>query len=153
MDLVFLVYAISLLEGFKVLFGMIICSGFVALVGSTAHIFSWKFESNEYSWNLNKDGTVKEKVLAGRRLGEKVFKYSFIAVFLAGFANILLPSEKTAYMMVGAYATQKVAENQSVQETGKKVLTIIEQKLDSYIDEGVKEAEKKVKSVIKDGKN
>jgi hypothetical protein len=42
--------------------------------------------------------------------------------------------------MVGAYATQKVAENEKVQETGQKVLSIINNKLDSYVEEGIKKA-------------
>ena len=54
--------------------------------------------------------------------------------------------------MVGAYATQKIAENDKVQETGKKVLTIIEQKLDTYVDEGVKEATKRAEAALKGDK-
>jgi hypothetical protein len=55
-----------------------------------------------------------------------------------------LPAPKTAYMMVGAYAAQKVAENGKVQETGGKVLELINQKLDGYLEEGMKEAEAKI---------
>jgi hypothetical protein len=47
--------------------------------------------------------------------------------------------------MVGAYATQKIAENDKVQETGSKVLKIINQKLDGFIDEGIEQAEKSAK--------
>ena len=47
--------------------------------------------------------------------------------------------------MVAAYAAQKVSENDKVQQMSGKVLTIIEQKLDGYIAEGIKEAESKVK--------
>ena len=50
--------------------------------------------------------------------------------------------------MVGAYAAQKVAENDKVQQMSGKVLTIIEQKLDSYIEDGIKEAEDKVEKKI-----
>jgi hypothetical protein len=56
-----------------------------------------------------------------------------------------LPAPKTAYMMVGAYAAQKVAENGKVQETGGKVLELINQKLDSYIEEGLEQVQKKGK--------
>jgi hypothetical protein len=48
--------------------------------------------------------------------------------------------------MVGAYATQKIAENDKVQETGSKVLAVINQKLDTYIEEGIEKAEKAAKS-------
>jgi hypothetical protein len=145
MDLALLIYGISLLEGFKLLFALLITLSLMMAIGSGIFTCTWKFDSMEYSWNLNRDGTVKEKILAGRRLGEKIFKYSIIVSFVAGFFNILLPSERTAYMMVGAYATQKVAENEKVQETGKKVLTLIEQKLDSYIESSIKEVEKSKK--------
>ena len=142
MDLALLIYGISLIEGLKVFFGMIIVTSIVALFISGIFTCNWKFDDSEYSWDLNKDGIVKERVLSGRRLVANIFKYSLVATIIAGFANILLPSERTAYMMVGAYATQKVAENEKVQETGKKVLTLIEQKLDSYIDSSLKEVEK-----------
>jgi sensor domain CHASE-containing protein len=145
MDLALLIYGISLLEGLKVLFGMIIVTSIMALIFSGIFTCNWKFDGSEYSWNLNKDGTVKERILAGRRFVTNIFKYSLVATIIAGFANILLPSERTAYMMVGAYATQKVAENEKVQETGKKVLTLIEQKLDSYIESSMKDVEKSKK--------
>lgn len=64
----------------------------------------------------------------------------------------LLPNEKTAYLMVGAYATQQVVESDIAGKVGNKLLdsakntteisgkivTIINQKLDAYIAEGVK---------------
>ena len=52
--------------------------------------------------------------------------------------------------MVGAYTAQRVAENPKVQAMSGKVVTIIEQKLDSYIEEGIAEAEKNVKSKVKE---
>jgi uncharacterized membrane-anchored protein YitT (DUF2179 family) len=113
---------------------------------------TWKFDGSEYSWDLNKDGTVKEKVLAGRRFGEKVLKYSFITLIIASIVTVLIPNEKTAYTMVGAYAAQKVVENNKVQDMSGKVLTIINQKLDTYIDEGIQEAEKKAEKAIKGDK-
>ena len=48
--------------------------------------------------------------------------------------------------------TQKIAENDKVQQTGQKVLTIIEQKLDSYVDQGVKEATKRAEEALKGDK-
>ena len=69
---------------------------------------------------------------------------AFWLVVISAIILILIPSEKTAYTMVGAYAAQKVAENDKVQQMSGKVLTIIEQKLDGYIDDGFKEAEEKL---------
>jgi len=49
----------------------------------------------------------------------------------------LIPSEKTMYVMAGAYATQQIAENPNVQRIGGKIVTVIDKKLDEIIDEGV----------------
>lgn len=54
------------------------------------------------------------------------------------FFLAILPSEKTAYTMVGAYAAQRLAQNSEVQALSGKVLTIIEQQMDKYIAEGAK---------------
>ena len=67
-----------------------------------------------------------------------------IVLVLASFIQILIPNEKTAYTMVGAYAAQKVVENEKVAQMSGKVLKVIEQKLDSYIDEGQKKVEKEL---------
>lgn len=152
MDLALLVYGISLLEKVITFFGVVIFFGLIVSFVTAIFTLSWKFVGNEYSWNLNKDGSVKEPVMRGRLFGQKMFKWSIVISIFSAFILIALPSEKTAYMMVGAYATQKVTENEKVQETGKKVLTLIEQKLDNYIDEGIKSAERKVSKEIKGDK-
>ena len=61
-----------------------------------------------------------------------------IATICLSFVLAILPSEKTAYTMVGAYAAQRLAQNTEVQEMSGKVLTIIEQQMDKYIAEGTK---------------
>ena len=91
MDLALLVYAVSLLEGFKFFFALTIVLSVVVLIISGIFTATWRFDGSEYSWNLNKDGTVKERILEGRRFGEKVFKYAFISMILAGLANTFLP--------------------------------------------------------------
>lgn len=49
--------------------------------------------------------------------------------------NIAIPSERTAYIMIGAYATQQIAQDPKSAQIGSKVLTIINNKLNSIIDE------------------
>ena len=150
MDLALLVYGISLLHGIEGFFvGMIVISSIVAIVSGIVTA-NWKFSGSEYSWDLNKDGTVKEKVLAGRRFGEKAFKWSLVVFFISALLNVLIPNEKTAYTMVGAYAAQKVVENKGVQDTSDKVMTIINQKLDKYIDEGIAESKKESVKKVKE---
>jgi hypothetical protein len=149
MDLALLVYCISLLDRVHGLLFFILFFSIILFIISGIATSTWKFDGSEYSWDLNKDGTVKEKVLAGRRFGEKD---SFITLIIASIVTVLIPNEKTAYTMVGAYAAQKVVENNKVQDMSGKVLTIINQKLDTYIDEGIQEAEKKAEKAIKGDK-
>lgn len=149
MDLALLVYVISLISGFSFFLG--VTSGasaiafFILSIVNAEHTFS----GSEYSWNLNRDGTLKESVVQQRKLLKRFWKISLIVFVLSAIINILIPSEKTAYTMVGAYATQKIAEDSRTQEIGGKVLTIINQKLDSYVEEGIKKAEDAAKAKTK----
>ena len=145
MDLVLLVYCISLLSGFS---GIGITIMIVSASAVAFLIMYRAMECNEAGYYSDYENEKR------RQKGEnasKIIKFSIIAWFCSALFLTFLPSEKTAYMMVGAYAAQKVVENDKVQETGGKVLKLINQKLDDYIDEGTKEVEKKAKS-IKDKK-
>ena len=55
--------------------------------------------------------------------------------FLLLFSS-LLPNEKTIYLMAGAYATQKIAENDRVQKIGSDVLEVIEKELSELKNNG-----------------
>lgn len=136
MDLALLVYGISVLGKFLPTLGIIVGFTIAALVISLIYRFA---ALGIESWDSAV--IVKQKMEARVPL-EKWIKRFFILLGITSLVAIATPSEKTAYMMVGAYATQKVAENEKVQETGKKVLTLIEQKLDKYIEEGLEEAAK-----------
>ena len=120
MELSLLVYLISVLGnlipalGFLTAFGLLI-SAFSAI--------SFMIARSEY---------VKETTV---NLIKKVFAISMTVGCVAGFLNIIIPNEKTAYIMLGAYATQKVAEDPRTQEIGSKVLKAINVKLDSYVEE------------------
>lgn len=49
--------------------------------------------------------------------------------------SILIPSEKTIYIMAGAYATEQIASNERVQKIGSDVLQVIEGKLEKLKQE------------------
>jgi hypothetical protein len=126
MDLALLVYVISLLHGIGAFFFCLICA--CGLVGVGNFIY-WI----DYSHDDEQEAGVKKRLWT-----------AFWVAVASAWMLILLPSEKTAYTMVGAYAAQKVAESDKVQQMSGKVLTIIEQKLDGYIDDGIKEAQDKL---------
>lgn len=127
MDLALLVYAISLLHGIGTFFVVLAGMCVLTVIGNAIY----------YSDYCN-DGTEKAKSTIGR-----MWKAFWIFV-ISCWVLILIPTEKTAYTMVGAYAAQKVAENEKVQQMSGKVLTIIEQKLDGFIEDGIKQAEEKM---------
>ena len=108
MELVWLVYAIALL-------GNIIFFMFVLVVACGAVSF----------FHLVNEDIAK-------------IKPWLIGAVSLSFVLAILPSEKTAYTMVGAYAAQRLSENSEVQALSGKVLTIIEQQMDKYIAEGAK---------------
>lgn len=134
MDLALLVYAISLLHGISTFFVALILVCGAAGIGNFIY---WIDYSNS-----------KEREEGVRK---RLWKAFWVGV-ISAWVLIIIPTEKTAYTMVGAYAAQKVAENDKVQQMSGKVLTIIEQKLDSIIDEGVEEAKKKAEEVAKKAK-
>lgn len=127
MDLALLVYAISTLEGVKAILGGLVALSIVICVALFIYMGDQYGDDN------------KNKAWAWKRI-----KMWFATGLASLFFFALLPTQKTAYTMVGAYAAQKVAENERVQQLSGKVLKIIEQKLDDYIDEGIDEAKKKV---------
>jgi ABC-type protease/lipase transport system fused ATPase/permease subunit len=144
MDLVWLVYVISLLSGLHGLLGAFIVVSVCTMIALLIYRAAECSEASYYSAAENTKRVANGVWAMGH------VKTAFAVFIVSAIGATLLPSEKTAYMMVGAYATQKVAENEKVQSAGGKVLNIINQKLDEYIDEGVAEAEKKAKRLKKD---
>lgn len=135
MDLVLLVYAISLLDGFGKM------GVFFAIASGTVMFISVMYratECNEARYYSDKENA--ERVARGV-IAVRFIKWALGILIASMLFLTLLPTQKTAYMMVGAYAAQKVAENEKVQATGSKVLKLIDQKLDEYIDEGARELE------------
>jgi uncharacterized membrane protein len=117
MELALLVYAINLLTPIKTA-----CS-IVALLSSVVWVI-WKI--------LN---------LAGELTKGPAWYYTTVLV-VSFLMLTALPSERTAYLMVGAYATQKVTESPQVQDLSADVLKIITAKVKQYAEE----ADKNVKS-------
>lgn len=137
MDLALLVYGISLLHGFGALGVTLLMACGAAFGFFGLWYLTETDEKSYYSPQLNRER--KENGV----MCKKYMKRAFWTGLAVSIFMILLPTEKTAYTMVGAYAAQKVAENDKVQQMSGKVLTIIEQKLDNYIEEGIQQAQDK----------
>ena len=120
MELSLLVYLISVLGNLNPALGFLTAVG---LLISAFSAISFMIARSEYA---------KETTLI---IFKKAFTISMTVSCVAGFLNIILPNEKTAYIMLGAYATQKVAEDPRTQELGNKVLKIVNTKMDKYIED------------------
>jgi hypothetical protein len=141
MELALLVYAISLLSGIGTFFGITI----IALIGVSIGIGIYVADSDEKSYYTD---TKNVKRAANAIYATKWLWRNLCIGIAAAWVIILLPSEKTAYTMVGAYAAQKIAQDPKVEQMGSKVLVIINQKLDGYITEGLDKADKAVKDKV-----
>lgn len=75
----------------------------------------------------------------GHRLKTRWYWITGTAAAVLITLSAIIPSERTAYLMVGAYAAQKIAEDPKVQQISSKVLKAIELKIDGYIEEASKE--------------
>lgn len=141
MDLALLVYGISLLSGLKsFLIFLAMITGMIA-IGCFIYTAVWFFEASDYPWDME-NGKVKPRIIEVRNTMKKGMKYFAILFFILLPLPNLIPSEKTAYTMVGAYAAQQIATDQRTAEISGKVLTLINQQLDSYIEEGIKKVKK-----------
>lgn len=125
MDLAILVYVISVLSDLKTVLALLTGAVGILLVLSIIVYV-------DYS------PTAEETAAAVKRM-----KGLAASIVLLMFTQILIPTEKTAYTMVGAYAAQQVAENPQVQKMSEKVLKIIDAKLDTYVEEGVESVKNK----------
>lgn len=115
MELALLVYLISLLPSVGATFGVI------AVTGPIVCFFAW------VAWS---------EAAFKTRFWPAVFTMFWLFSVLV---TMLIPSERTAYLMVGAYATQKIAEAPKTQQLGAEVLKIIELKIKHYSEEAEKE--------------
>ena len=126
MDLALLVYGISLLQPIDDALSFVnICIALLVCLGLFAGLISAvDYDGDFWKW-------FKSKLV-----------WLVVAFCVVGTIKVFIPKEKTAYIMVGAYATQAIAQNPNVEKVGSKVLTILNQKLDQYVEEGIDQAEK-----------
>ena len=59
----------------------------------------------------------------------KSIKWTIPFTVIFALLSVLLPTERTVYLMTAAYATQTIAQNDRVQKIGSDVLEVVEKKL------------------------
>ncbi len=131
MELVWLVYGISLLENMVPLLGTICTvSGFGLIISI---IYSIEMNPQRYDSKIELEWKVIKKARA-----KKIITRMTWALVISSVLLVVIPSKKTIYVMLGAYAAQKLSENEDVKTIGGKVYTIINSELDEYLDKELK---------------
>lgn len=147
MTLAFLIYLIQFLDSLKF---VSVITGVVFLLVAAAYFAGWLDASpNEtLTKSAKSDGSGEMLTYnkASRYLG--IVKRFISYAVIAGVCAILIPSQRTAYMMAGGYVTQTIAQSPAAAEMGNKVLRLINTRLDAMINE---ELDKLTKSERKDG--
>ena len=59
----------------------------------------------------------------------KSVKWTIPFAVIFALLSVLLPTERTVYLMTAAYATQTIAQNDRVQKIGSDVLEVVENRL------------------------
>lgn len=136
MTLALIVYFASTLSKLPFMFAIL-----AALCAGLAIVFTLRrHDVQSYKSLYGDEERTPEKLLA---LSKNTKRFATLAVTLFCLV-FFIPSERTMYVMAGAYAAQQVAENPNVQRLSGKVLTVIEGKLDEIIDDNVKQVEERV---------
>ena len=66
-----------------------------------------------------------------------LWKKLAVTATILSLLAIFTPDEKTIYLMAGAYGTQKVIESPQAQQMADKIMSIVNAKVDEYVDEAV----------------
>ena len=126
MELALLVYFASVVGSVSTL----LCSlAFILLSVSTAFIIALLFGNlgvKQYSYDTDQELDNELKI---KNILIKSVKWTIPLTIIFALISVLLPTERTVYLMTAAYATQTIAKNDRVQKIGSDVLEVVEKKL------------------------
>ena len=126
MELALLVYFASVVGTFSKLLGLL---SFLLFSVSIAFVITLligdlgiKKRYGETEEELNNQLKIKSILT-------KSVKWTIPLTIIFALLSVLLPTERTVYLMTAAYATQTIAQNDRVQKIGSDVLEVVEKKL------------------------
>lgn len=140
MELALLVYGISVLSSTGGFLGAIMGGLFLYLVIQLFRMIESKNSRGSSYSNKGKEWHDQHEMTLFTSI-----KKIIAGICITGFVGVLLPSEKTMWMMAAAYAGQSVVQS----ETGKKLGVLIEKKLEGLIEEAESQAKGKIKETVK----
>ena len=137
MELTLVIYAINM--GSKILnfahIGVFVSIFVTAVIGFVYIV------NTDDSWVCDK---AAQSAASMRFAALTAFKHAIRWLIICTILVIVIPSEKNSYMMVAAYAAQTLSQSDGManvltesSKISNKVLTIINNKLDTYVDESI----------------
>ena len=126
MELALLVYFASVVGSISTLLGM---SSAVLFAVDTAFIITLLFGNLGVKQYGDETQDELENELKIKNILVKSTKWVIPFAVIFALISVLLPTERTVYLMTAAYATQTIAQNDRVQKIGGDVLEVVEKKL------------------------
>lgn len=126
MELALLVYFASVVGSVSTLLG--ISSAVLFLVSTAFIIVLLVGNLGVKKYSCDTDQELENEIKIKSILTNNI-KWTIPFAIIFALISVLLPTERTVYLMTAAYATQTIAQNDRVQKIGGDVLEVVEKKL------------------------
>ena len=126
MELALLVYFASVVGTFSGLLGLLSFLLFSVSIAFVITLLIGDLGVKKYNYATDQE---LENELKIKKILIKSVKWTIPLTIIFALLSVLLPTERTVYLMTAAYATQTIAQNDRVQKIGSDVLEVVEKKL------------------------
>ena len=126
MELALLVYFASVVGTFSCLLGLL---SFLLFFVSIAFVITLLIGDLGVNKGYGETEEELNNQLKIKSILTKSIKWTIPLTIIFALLSVLLPTERTVYLMTAAYATQTIAQNDRVQKIGSDVLEVVEKKL------------------------
>ena len=133
MELALLVYFASVVGTFSGLLGLL---SFLLFSVSIAFVITLLIGDLGIKKRYGETDEELNNQLKIKSILTKSVKWTIPLTIIFALLSVLLPTERTVYLMTAAYATQTIAQNDRVQKIGSDVLEVVEKKLSEMKGEG-----------------
>ena len=126
MELALLVYFASVVGTFSGLLGLLSFLLFSVSIAFVITLLIGDLGIKTYYYVTEEELNNQLKI---KSILTKSVKWTIPLTIIFALLSVLLPTERTVYLMTAAYATQTIAQNDRVQKIGSDVLEVVEKKL------------------------
>ena len=126
MELALLVYFASVVGTFSGLLGLLSFLLFSVSIAFAITLLIGNLGVKTYYYVTEEELNNQLKI---KSILTKSIKWTIPLTIIFALLSVLLPTERTVYLMTAAYATQTIAQNDRVQKIGSDVLEVVEKKL------------------------